>query len=653
MGRSENDILNTVFNYPYQLLDDLNNVKFKDIDEIARARGLSRYCKERLNQCFKHAMKYFVNTTKNTFITVKFNNDWNNDNKEYYAFWHLVSQYIDCDLTSPSADTYNIVNNIFSQLFNGVSIIDDFTVVGDNNARYIYSKTVFYQENGLAKKIASCISQKKQSVFCRISGCNILDIESDIQIYERKHHVKFDDSQKSAIRDSLMFHMSIINGGPGHGKTSVIDCILFIWSRHVSDIDPVLAAPTGRAVSVLKKATQNRYEVRTAMKCIHMMKQIIKEGFNQTGSEFFETLHDNLVVLDECSMIGVDTAFAFMSLFTDCQFIFVGDANQLPSISYGQFFRDLCSINLIIKNELVVNYRANGKLIVDNADAINKGDINALDYSDPEQFELVPAEYDFSNKIIEQYKKYVSSEKILPNGVVQSYIDRNKLKDTCVLCPTRLYSTGYLMLNKVIRDLVNPFDITAKANQNGYEIEGTYMYINENTHIKLRVGDRVVQTKNRADAECVIVLGKKRQESKGIFNGDTGVIKQCIPSYNKDNSALILLLDDGRETTVYGDDMKQLTLAYAMSIHKSQGCEYNNVIISAQPSLMRGPSSNDALSGDAFACRSLLYTAVTRAKNHVKIIGYMDGIKRCIDTEQSLRHSRLTDLINFYCNVHI
>ena len=645
-GCGGNAVIDIIKNEPYRLLYDLDGVKFKDVDEIALHLKFNKYDRFRLEECYRYALAQHTNETKNLFISTA-------NIEDYNKFYYRVVDNVGYMNALPYGNTktylqadYDAVNSLFLEpnKIDGIKMVPE-----ENNVILIYDERIYEEETGLSELIADRLLSK--SVFIRKTGCTVSDIEDDIAIYERRNRMKFDDSQRTGIIASLLSPISIINGGPGHGKTSTVDCILFIWARHIHDKKPVLSAPTGRAVAVLKNATHNEYDVATAMRRIVLMRRLDtmsrkfeddKDIAKQYG-DAVEEYTENIVVLDECSMVGMRTAFEFMNMFEDCQFIFVGDVDQLPSIEYGQFFKDICDCNLIMKTCLTVNHRAEGKLIVDNAEAINSGDVNSIDYSDSDQFELIPAFGDFADKIINEYKKWVYKTVTEADGTETLVLDKNKMQSICILCPTRYGSTGHLLLNKTIQDLVNPCDYTAKPDECGYEIEATHMYINEQyKDAKLRVGDRVMQTKNRADAECSIIVGKKRQDSMGIFNGDTGIItKFTLAPDNSSMDSITLLLDDGRQTVVYEENMKELILAYAISIHKSQGSEYDMVILSAQHSLAIEQSGNS----DEFACRNLLYTAVTRAKKHVKIIGNESGVIHCILTSKIPRNSMLTPRI--------
>lgn len=648
------DIIQTIKSEPYQLLYKLERVSFQEIDKIALHVGYNEYGDSRLQECYKYVLHQYLMETQNTFLDTSDLNDYN-------AFYNNIMYnigYLDLE-----RNRQTLGQNIYSQvcidvvngLFANPSQIDGIRIdFKEDGTPILYNQSVYEEERGLSEIIAKCLLSK--SVFMSVTGCTLSDIENDIAIYEKKNGLILDDSQRKAVMSSLMSSISIINGGPGHGKTTTIDCVLFIWDKQMRQIAkitgqdeediklPILSAPTGRAVSVLKQATGNQYEVATAMRRITLMSKLVKaidkkkekkekDAVLSADLEIMSQRYSNtLVILDESSMAGIKLVYQYMKLFTDCQFIFVGDVNQLPSIEYGQFFKDLCDCNIVMQTELTVNHRvgSDGALIVDNADEINNGNIN-LDYSDEEQFSMVEATNDYSQLIKEEYLKYVS-----PNG----QLDVSRMKDVGILCPIKKDATGVLELNYDIQNIVNPVDYTAAPYERGYEIEATHVYINNvNKDVKLRVGDRVMQTKNRAEAECIRLVGTaKRECDNGIFNGDIGTITKFIPAQRKEDVDMLeILFDDGRETVIEEEFMKELTLAYAITIHKAQGSEYPMVIISM-------PEKMTILS-EKFANKNLFYTAITRAKKCVKIFGSTSSVNKCIITTMPPRNSMLTPKI--------
>lgn len=616
-----------VRNNPYRLLDDLEKVPFKDIDRIALHVGFDAYSSKRIRECYMHAMHEHINETHGSYINTS-------HPYEYNAFYERVLDNVGyTDATPPgypgarpvyTRECYDAVNKLFMYPENIYGITRKENEAGET---LLYLSDIYTEEGSIAETIASLLPKK--SVFMEHSGCTFKDINDDIAIYEKKHRMMFDDSQRIGIASSLMSSVSVINGGPGHGKTSIIDCILFIWGRHMRDKNPVLSAPTGRAVTVLKNATGNKYDVFTAARMVYMMektkKECIKKGLDDY-SNMVSAYSDTIVILDECSMVGLKAAHDFLSMFNGCQFIFVGDVNQLPPIEYGQFFRDLCDSNLVKKTELTVNHRAEGRKITDNAFKINEGDIN-VDLSEPEEFSITQAYGNFSDSVIDEYMDYVK------NGDI---IDLQKIKSIGILSPVRKGPTGILELNRRIQDIVNPEKKGASSFENGYVIDATHMYVSDAyKDIKLRVGDMVMMTKNHPDIECSIIAGRHKQSSMGIYNGDIGVITR-VHEY-EDGDTLSLLLNDGRLAVIEEDIMDELTLAYAVTIHKSQGSEYDKVIL-ALPGYLAGTKSE-------FASRNLLYTGITRARKSISVIGDRNCFNYCVNNVVKQRNSLLKERI--------
>ena len=625
---SENEIINIVLCDTYKLLYDIN-VKFETIDKIVLYRNgeSCRYSKQRIKECFKYELQQYINESKNVFITTY--NDGSSTSTPYTVFLNNVQKDIVNGCTDPNCyqKAFNIINDI---ICNNIDMLSDVAVIEPfENDCHIYTRETYDEEAYLAKALgynATLPCLFKKAIFIPdMMTC----IESDIKTYERKHGIKFDDSQLLAIKTSLCSRISIINGGPGHGKTSTLDCILEIWSKH-NDKVPVLSAPTGRAVTVLKNATGNQYKVATAMRRITMYKKYRKNDATKFA-ELKDKYSNTLVVLDECSMVGIRTAYEYMKLFQNCQFIFVGDVDQLPSIEYGQFFKDICESNMIIKSELTVNHRADadGRLIVENAKAINRQEIQNIDFS-TDAFSAIPFQNDSdsADAIIQLYSDYVYDVYKDSDDKIIKKLNLDNMKRICILAPMKGRMSGVTALNKRIQEMVNPEDNHAKSNQRGYTIANERKDKNGNIiKLALRVGDHVMQSVNRTDVVCQIISGNKRSDSVGIYNGDAGFIEK----YNDDGS-VDLLLDDGRYTTLPKEYADDLQLAYAMTIHKSQGSEYDDVLLSSQ--YLIGFN-------ETFACKNLFYTAVTRAKKHVKIIGDIDSFYYAINNALPSRKSML------------
>ena len=312
----------------------------------------------------------------------------------------------------------------------------------------------------------------------------------------------------------------------------------------------------------------------------------------------------------------------------------------MPSIEYGQFFRDVCNTDAITKTRLMKNHRSKG-FIVPNADKINAGEpaeSMAFDYVD-HSFELWNYDStgaDYSDILVRFYL-----DKVMSGEVV--HVDM--LPKVCILCPAKNYSTGTRNINAVLQNKVNPWNEDADVTDRGYSIPLTSYKISDAAETTLRVGDRVICTKNHAEMRYTT---KTFSVGEGIANGDCGMITRAkrvavtvaddftgnAASNNVEyETAFIFVTDDGRQYEIMPEYFDEFDLAYAMTVHKSQGSEYDTVIFSSMYQLANWGN---------FATRNLLYTAVTRAKNRVSIIGSLKALNVCIHTEQKLRNSALS-----------
>lgn len=373
------------------------------------------------------------------------------------------------------------------------------------------------------------------------------------------------DKQRLAVKKSMQENMLILTGGPGTGKTTVVKTIAEIYQRNGKKV--LQAAPTGRAAK--RMATVTGLEAMT----IHrMLEYNPSEGYKRNSDN---PLEGDLLIIDECSMIDVLMMNAvLMAVPITMRILFIGDAEQLQSVGAGNVFCDMVQSGIIPKSELTKIFRQkNESRIISNAELIRNGklpnlsnglstDFFFLERSDPEQIKEVITELVFK-KLGNYYK--------VP------------IHDIQVLCPLRVGITGAINLNLAIRDAVNP---------DGKEIE--------RGGIVFREHDRVMQIRNNYEKE--------------IFNGEYGVIE----AINCDEATVDF---DGRVIRYKQHELDELTLAYAITIHKSQGCEIPIVVIPV------------SMEHQVALQRRLFYTAVTRAKRIVVIIGTREAVQYAVETQ--------------------
>jgi len=432
------------------------------------------------------------------------------------------------------------------------------------NEERIYLQSLWIAENKCAEIIGSMVKSKS------VKTISLEEIQAKIVDSERDG-LKLGAEQIQAIKTSLSHRISIITGGPGRGKTTIIKSIMDIWGNKD---DVILCAPTGRAAQRMKETTG--HEASTIHKQL-----MISEKTHKTKQNY-------LVIIDESSMLDISLACRVLEWAKDNNIIFVGDVDQLPSVGPGNFFRDMINSNLIPTTVLKTGYRNEGT-IEKNAHRINNG--KSMKYM----------EFDEDFQFIEVEKEKVQ-ETIL--SIYQDLCKSYTFKDICVLSPMRQRSqSGTNLLNPLIRDHMNPGGKT-----------------------EFREKDRIMCLCNNTKKEVI----KDGVEEYGIYNGDCGELVQL----DAENNLFHIQLDDGRTGIFDAQEMREFTLAYAITIHKSQGSEYPVVII---------PMNKEHY---IMLQRNLLYTAVTRAKKKVILVGDKRAFDMAIqNTDYKERNSMLRQRI--------
>ena len=604
------ELLDKIKNKPYKLFIDYSCVSFKMADEIALSAGFSTTCDERIAAAMYYVMKYD--------FRAKVYIDSVNDKQSFVT--NVVA------LLGKSRAGY--VNRSFVEARMDVILASDFAKV--NNL--ITHKTMIYEYHKFTTEISVANSIKSLLNGYLLIDVNDAELNRLIDLYEKRSGQKLDVYQKEAVKMPFKHRLSVITGGPGRGKSSVAKCIIFIWeylTHHSASYMPVqLCAPTGKACNRLSEAT-GRTNVKTAARFNCMYDWATSHNNTKKARDFLKETSYNLVIIDESSMIGLDTANDLLEVFADCHVVFMGDTEQLPSIEYGQFFKDLNDSPKVPTATLVINHRSTG-VIVTGADMINAGT----------HIEFTPLQNDdsYSFYSIDPFIGAVENIAALnADWIIDKYMgfvydpDFNKMRanmlKTCILSPSSKFEDGVSILNKTLQEKLNP---------NGQKIDAlAYVAKGLNSYIVPKVHDRVIFTRNDPEMEYYNTV--TNEFGLGISNGDCGVIDKYYTTADNEEYVKILM-DDGRLFDVLTSECEQsLELAYAMTIHKAQGSEYDTVIIAVQHYL--GVKKSD------FATVNLMYTAITRAKNRCIMYGSMAAMNRCIDSKLEPRNSRLVELI--------
>lgn len=429
-------------------------------------------------------------------------------------------------------------------------------------------------------------------------------LERRLEAVEDATGTILDDRQRLAVREAAKRGLLILTGGPGTGKTTTINAIIRYFEGE--DMEIRLAAPTGRAAKRMTEATG--YEAQT----IHRLLELTGMPEDSSQSIHFERNEQNpleadLIIIDEMSMVDIHLMHSLLSAITvGTRLVLVGDVDQLPSVGPGNVLRDMIASEAFPVVELNKIFRqASQSDIVVNAHKINRGEPVSLNNKSRDFFFLQRQDADIIIRVIIA----LIQEKLPP------YVDA-KPSDIQVLTPMRKGLLGVERLNMVLQKYLNPPSPKKKEKEYG---QGLF-----------RQGDKVMQIKNNYQIEWEIrgKYGIPVDKGVGVFNGDTGIIRD----FNEFAETMTVEFEEGRFVEYSYKQLDELELAYAVTIHKSQGSEYPAVILP----LLSGPRM--------LMNRNLLYTAVTRARKCVTLVGSADTFAQMIQNEREQRRYSTLDV---------
>ena len=555
-------IKSIILNNPYKLAREVNGIGFKRADEIAAKTGVKLDSEFRIQCGIIHCLKE-ASTDGHTYLPRE-------------------------ELIRSAYELLGVCESDIERQLDELKIERQLIEVKSEDRLNIYLSEYYQIEKNCAVKLLTLTRYSD-----RISAS---ELDREIKSIESELDIELHDLQREAVIKALSEGLFILTGGPGTGKTTTIKSIISGLERR--NLRFVLAAPTGRAAKRMSETTG--YEAST----IHRLLSI-KHNPEERADAYFEMNEDNpldvdAVIIDEASMVDI---FLFNSLLKaispGCKLIIVGDSNQLPSVGPGQVLKDMLDSGVCPNVELKYIFRqSNESHIVTYAHMINNGE--QIDFTTKyEDFFLLKRD---NYEEIRQALLYLICEK-LPKHFNTSPMQIQ------VLTPMKKGALGVWELNRILQEYINP--------PSDKKVELEY---GENI---FRVGDKVMQTKNNYDMEWDIMstYGISAQRGKGVFNGDIGIIDHI----NKPSRLIRITFDDGREAEYSYETLEELELAYAITIHKSQGSEYPVVIMP----LLGGPRS--------LLYRNLLYTGVTRAKDCVVILGSENTVKEMIRCENENR----------------
>lgn len=460
----------------------------------------------------------------------------------------------------------------------------------DGDTEFVFLPQYFLAEDFAAARL---------SVMLRYAPPAELMADLEIDIIEQQEHIKYEEMQRVAIKNAISKGIMVLTGGPGTGKTTTLNAIIKILKSKKLSI--ALAAPTGRAAKRMSELTG------CEAKTIH---RLLEVEWNDSDRQIFARNEKNplpydVVIIDEMSMVDI---LLFESLLRairlGTRIIMVGDSDQLPSVGVGNVLADIIASGKVPTVALSKVFRqAMESLIVANAHRIISGEIPQLDSKTSDFFMLQNLNCRSAAELVVDL-----CTKRLPHAY-----GYKPLTDIQVLCPSKMMDMGSVSLNNMLQ-----YRLNAKT--------GDYEKINFKG-FELREGDKVMQTKNNYD---IMWTSDDGESGSGVFNGDIGILEKI----DRKNSCLKVRFDD-KVAVYYSDNIGELELAYAMTIHKSQGSEFDCVILP----ILDTPSK--------LLYRNLLYTAVTRAKKLLVVVGSREVLLSMVENNRkSLRYTSLKKRLN-------
>ena len=571
---------------PYKLIGEVHGIGFRKADDIALKMGFAPDGEQRVISGIVYVLNEYA-SQGHTCCPVE-------NLKETAA--QLLELPIDFVYEMICRESIKLDGQIVMD-----SLTTDGIVIGDGGMKgedVVYLKVYWHAEKDVAYCIRSLIEGDRKPLTGNIDSC--------IAFSEEETGRYLSDTQKNAVRNSVENGVSIITGGPGTGKTTIVSALLSIFDE--SGLEVLLAAPTGRAAKRITEQTGRPAST------IHRMLEYQRDdvsGVMRFGHMEENPLDCDVVILDEASMIDLLLMHALVrAMPLGARLILVGDCDQLPPVGAGNVLNDLIESGFVNVSRLTEIYRqAEESKIVQNAHRINRGESLVMNGKDSDFFFLTASgDRDIQQKIVDLVTRR------LPNY----YKGIDPLSDIQVITPVHKGDAGTIELNRILQEAMNPAD-PGKPEKKAYGM----IY---------RTGDKVMQVRN----DYSLVSRKAGTDDQfGVFNGDVGTIY----SIDEEEGFVNVLYDD-RLVEYDNVTLEEVRPAYAITVHKSQGSEFPIIVmpISAFPPML--------------ASRNLLYTAVTRGKSVVVLVGSPMRLNAMIENDRpSMRWSglrqRLSDLVRF------
>ena len=558
---------------PYSLVDDVDGIGFQTADRIAGELGVARDSDYRICAAVTYTLKEASVRGGHNFLP------------ETELFPAVVAL-----LRSDSDEIERRVRDNVEDMI----MLGDLVRYDTGECVAILTKQNYNIERSIARRL---IRLQAEAADFRV------DTEREVADFEREAGFSLHPNQVAAVRAAVENGLQIVTGGPGTGKTTIVKCIIHLFRNLGQRV--ALCAPTGRAAKRLSAATGEE------AKTIHRMLDLNwKDGGGSFGFNSDRKLPLDAVIVDEVSMVDEYVFNALLSAMErGSRLVLVGDKDQLASVGAGNVLSDLIKCGKFPVSELTQIYRqSEDSRIVVNAHRINHGEMPELDNRSSDFF--------FEEK--EDAESIARTTSDLVTRRLPGFLKVPPM-EIQVLCPMKRGSAGTVNLNRILQEKLNPPSRDKKEARQGDTL--------------FREGDKVMQTQNNYQQEWVQVSGSRMEAGTGVFNGDIGIIE----SINPQTMQFTVRFDDDKVAVYQYSDIEQLAPAYAVTIHKSQGCEFDAVVVALDANYM-------------LQTRNLLYTAVTRAKKLVVIVGAKKTVAKMVrNNETARRNSLLLNLIEEEC----
>ena len=566
---------------PYKLAEDISGVGFKRADEIAARAGIRVDSEYRIRSGLFYTLQMAAG-----------------EGHSYLPEEKLLTK---------AAGLLEVEKGALEGQLENLAMEKKVVLKKEEGGRRVYASSFYYAEMNCARMLID-LDQALKTAGEDLPAQEGFQLKK-IRALEQEQKIELDELQRQAVLESLRHGVLILSGGPGTGKTTTINTMIRYFEQEGMDI--LLAAPTGRAAKRMTEATG--YEAKTIHRLLELNGGISEDGIERSAR--FEKNADNpleadVIIVDEMSMVDLFLLQSLLkAVMQGTRLVLVGDMDQLPSVGPGQVLHDLIKSEAFPTVILKKIFRQAGESdIVINAHLINEGKSIPLDNKSRDFFFLE------RNDVNVIYKHLVQ----LVQDMLPRYVQASPM-DIQVLTPMKKGSLGVEALNRILQRYLNPPEAGKKEHSLGDDD-------------LFRVGDKVMQIKNNYQLEWEVVSKYNIVIDKGvgIFNGDVGIIRE-IDDFA---STLVVEFDEHRRVTYPFAGLDELELAYAVTIHKSQGSEYPAVVMP----VLTGPR--------LLFNRNLLYTAVTRAKNCVTILGSSKTLQEMIDNAgENRRYTSLDQMI--------